>query len=205
MKICGIKTRETAIAACQAGVDFLGFVFAESSREVTPEEAARIVTALPNDVAIVGVFVNETKEKIETVAERVNLDYVQLHGDESPEFCKFLSLPVIKAFSLREKSDLARLKQFSCDYYLVDSPGIDYRGGSGIPFEWNLLDDLDVTRDKLILAGGLNESNVKKAIKQVQPAVVDVSSGVETNGEKDLEKIANFIRAAKQGMSEGEK
>ena len=106
VKICGITTNDAAVTACEAGADFLGFVFAESKRKVTPEKAAEIVKLLPEHVATVGVFVNESYENIVRISNIVGLQYIQLHGDESPEFCKSMPLPVIKAFSIKEKRDL---------------------------------------------------------------------------------------------------
>ncbi|WP_349305409.1 phosphoribosylanthranilate isomerase [Bacillus sp. FJAT-50079] len=202
VKICGITTDEVAKIACEAGADLLGFVFADSSRKITPERAAAISQTLPAHVKTVGVFVNETREKIDDIAEQVGLDYIQLHGDESPEFCQQLRRPVIKAFSIKQKSDLERLNEYTCAYYLVDSPGIDYRGGSGIPFDWDLLTEAKVPHEKVILAGGLQRENVAEAIRKVRPAAVDVSSGVETNKQKDPEKIIDFIREAKKEESD---
>jgi len=189
---------EAAQAACEAGANMLGFVFAESSRKIEPEQAKEIIDQLPPHVAAVGVFVNETVENILQIAVTAGLDYIQLHGDETPELCEQLLLPVIKAFTIREKNDVHQLSLYSCDYYLVDSPGIRYRGGSGKPFDWSLLTDMDIPREKMILAGGLNESNVKEAVQMVRPGVVDVSSGVETNGKKDNQKIVTFVQTAKQ-------
>lgn len=186
------------MAAARAGVDFLGFVFAPSKRQVTAEEAAAIIETLPEHVQTVGVFVNETVENIITIAEHVKLDYIQLHGDETPEFCKHIPFPVIKAFSIETEHDIRQMEQYDCAYYLVDSPGVDYRGGSGIPFDWNVLENMNLSKGQLILAGGLNVDNITDAINKVHPAGVDVSSGVETNGEKDIEKITAFIQKAKK-------
>ncbi|MBS4224360.1 phosphoribosylanthranilate isomerase [Lederbergia citrea] len=197
VKICGILTTEAAAAASEAGANMLGFVFADSKRRIAPEKAGEVIAQLPDHVKSVGVFVNETYENIIRIAKTAKLDYIQLHGDESPEFCRKLPLPVIKAFSIKEKTDLDKISDYDCAYYLLDSPGVKYRGGSGIPFDWSLLADLDIPKEKIILAGGLDVENVVAAIKTVRPAVVDVSSGVETDGEKDLEKIKAFIREAK--------
>lgn len=190
-------SEEAALAASEAGADLLGFVFAESKRKVTTEQAAYIIQQVPQHVKSVGVFVNESYENIIHTAETAKLDYIQLHGDESPEFCKSLPYPVIKAFSIKEQDDLNQLAEYECDFYLLDSPGVKYRGGSGIPFDWSLLEHLDIPREKIILAGGLDHENVKKAMTTVKPAIVDVSSGVETNGVKDVRKIQEFLAAAK--------
>lgn len=201
VKICGIMTEEAGVAACESGADFIGFVFAKSKRRISPEKAAEIRRQLPESVKAVGVFVNETRENIIRIAEAVNLDYVQLHGEESADFCRDLSYPVIKAFSIKKESDLDQLMDYTCDYYLLDSPGVQFAGGSGIPFDWNLLMEKNLPNEQLILAGGLHAENVQKAIEKVRPAIVDVSSGVETEGHKDLAKIAEFIQKAKyQGV-----
>ncbi|MGE8207604.1 phosphoribosylanthranilate isomerase [Heyndrickxia sp. NPDC080065] len=197
VKICGIKSVEAAMAAVDGGADLIGFVFAESRRRISPTHAKQIADEIPNYVKKVGVFVNETYENIIEISNIVGLDYIQLHGDESPEFAKSLSRPVIKAWSILQKIE----PNFPCDYHLIDSPpGGRYRGGTGDTFDWTLIDSLPINKNELILAGGLNEKNVKEAIYRVQPAVIDVSSGVETNEEKDPEKMKAFVKAAKQAF-----
>ncbi|MCJ7842173.1 phosphoribosylanthranilate isomerase [Lederbergia sp. NSJ-179] len=197
VKICGIKKLETAQTAVEAGADLLGFVFANSKRRISPEKAAEIIKELPAHVKSVGVFVNESKEEIQRIACLANLDYVQLHGHESPALCAGLKIPVIKSFSIKEEKDLNQLKDYDCAYYLLDSPGVQYAGGSGIPFNWNLLQEKHLPNDRLILAGGLTAENVQRAMAKVHPEIVDVSSGVETDGEKDASKIVEFIQTVK--------
>ncbi|GGH72417.1 N-(5'-phosphoribosyl)anthranilate isomerase [Compostibacillus humi] len=192
VKICGITTSETAEAAAAAGADFIGFVFAASRRKITPERAKMIARSLSSSVKTVGVFVNETVEQMVNIAEYVGLDYLQLHGDEGEAVSKQLPRPVIKAFSVKDKS-IKNIMNYPCDYYLIDSPG----GGTGKSFDWKLLDKFNLDASKLILAGGLNPENVQEAIRVVKPAGVDVSSGVETNGAKDIKKIKQFIHATK--------
>lgn len=194
VKICGIQTIEHANTAVKAGVDLIGFVFAPSKREVTANEAATIAKSLPSTVKKVGVFVNEEVNTIKKIADQVELDFIQLHGDETAEMIKQLPYKIIKAFSIDHAKDIL---SYPCDYYLVDSPAEKYRGGSGKTFDWNLIDHLKIDRSKLILAGGLDVENVKNAITNVQPAIVDTSSGVETNNEKDHEKIKAFITQVK--------
>lgn len=196
VKTCGIMTNAAAEEAVQSGVDFIGFVFAPSKRYMTPEQATEIAETIPSSVKKVGVFVNETVENITSIAEKVGLDYIQLHGDESAEFAKQLSYPIIKAFPATEES-LAKMKDYPCDYYLIDSPFGANRGGNGTAFDWNLLKKLNLDTNKLFLAGGLNPENVLQAINMTEPMGVDVSSGIETNGRKDLSKIKNFISKAK--------
>lgn len=196
VKICGIQTREATKVAVTNGADFIGFVFAESKRKIDPSIAANIAEFIPDEVKKVGIFVNESIEKICEIAEIVGLDYIQLHGDEKPEFAKQLPYKVIKAFSI-EDTNLQDIQSYPCDYYLLDSPKGKYRGGNGKTFNWNLIHELDIDRSKIILAGGLTSENVREAISIVEPIGVDVSSGVETNGVKDFEKIKQFIKSAK--------
>ncbi|WP_058308815.1 phosphoribosylanthranilate isomerase [Gracilibacillus massiliensis] len=204
VKICGLRNKEAIQAAVEADVDFIGFVFAESKRRVTMEEAVDLAQYVPDQVKKVGVFVNESIETIEEIAEAVGLDYVQLHGDETPAFCEQLELPVIKAFEVKTEEDLDRVAAYNCAYYLLDSPGGKYRGGSGETFDWSLVQNNNFLTKKILLAGGLKVDNVEEAIKEVVPAGVDVSSGVETDGVKDLEKIKAFLDAAKKGDTNGE-
>lgn len=194
VKICGIKTVEAAEVAIQSGVDLLGFIFAPSKREVTPEEAVKIAKVIPSSIKKVGVFVNETPEMIQHVAEKVGLDFIQLHGDETPGMIATLPYKTIKAFPIDQAKNI---HSYPCDYFLIDSPAEKYRGGSGKTFDWNLIDGLQIDPNKLILAGGLTSENVQEAIRFVKPIAVDTSSGVETNGEKDYEKIRAFILQAK--------
>jgi len=189
VKICGIKTMEAAKAAVEAGADFIGFVFADSKRRISREQAKIISKALPTNIKKVGVFVNEDAPTILQIADDIGLDYIQLHGKESPRFVDSLPYPIIKAFS---SHNLAQINEYACDYYLIDSP----KAGSGEVFDWKALEMLDTDKDKLILAGGLNVQNVEEAILAVKPAIVDVSSGVETNHVKDPIKIKKFVEHA---------
>src|SRR5690625_1809638 len=159
VKICGITSIDMGLAAERAGANLIGFVFAPSSRRVTPERAADIATALSPDVQKVGVFVNESLDMIETIVRTVGLDMVQLHGDEPASLATRVSVPVIKAFTIDDVTD-DTLEGYPCDYYLIDSPGTVYRGGSGNVFDWERLVRRNINRDKLILAGGLQADNV---------------------------------------------
>jgi phosphoribosylanthranilate isomerase len=199
VKICGIQDIKTAEVAIENGADAIGFVFAESKRKISLEEARKITKCLPEEVLKIGVFVNETKEVLERTFEEVGLTYLQLHGDESPEFCRSIRYPVIKAIRVMSETDLKKIEEFDCDYILVDSPYGKYRGGNGTTFDWKLLKEIEIQNDKLILAGGLNIDNVMEAIELGNPVMVDVSSGVETNGMKDHSKIVNFIQKVKLG------
>jgi phosphoribosylanthranilate isomerase len=197
VKICGIKDKQTALFAVEAGADAIGFIFAESKRKIDVNTAKEIAAALPKDVLKIGVFVNETRDHLHAVYEEVGLTHLQLHGDESPEFCRLIHYPVIKALSVSNEEDLERISHYDCDYILLDSPYGKYRGGNGTTFDWTLTKNKEIPRDRLILAGGLQMENVKQACEQVHPFMVDVSSGVETNGVKDLAKIAAFIQKVK--------
>ena len=203
VKICGITDLTTAIAAIDYGADAIGFVFAESKRKITVAKAKDIITHLPKEVLKVGVFVNETKEKIEEIASTVGLTHVQLHGDETPAFSESLSFPVIKAVSIHDDQSLKEIENYPCEYLLLDGPKGKYRGGNGLSFDWNSISAKDLKEKKVILAGGLHGENVEEAIKLIQPYMVDVSSGVETDGKKDLNKIQTFINKAKGSQTGG--
>lgn len=202
VKICGITDIESALFSVEQGADALGFVFAESKRKVSPKKAREIVEKLPKHVMKIGVFVNESNKVIERIIEQVGLTAIQLHGDESPEYCRTFTLPVIKALRIGSKEDLDRIKEYDCDYVLLDSPKGKYYGGNGVKFDWSLLSDFSAGGKKIILAGGLNEGNIMEAVQIAKPFMVDVSSGVETEGKKDFEKIKKFIRIAKRPLEE---
>jgi phosphoribosylanthranilate isomerase len=198
VKICGITDLTTALAAIDYGADALGFVFAESKRKISVEKAKEIVAHLPKEVLKVGVFVNEEKERIEEIASLAGLTHVQLHGDEPPAFSESLSFPVIKAISIDDQQSLKRIEEYSCEYVLLDGPKGKYRGGNGLAFDWNCISANKIQNKKVILAGGLHEENVEEAIRLIKPYMVDVSSGVETEGKKDLDKIQSFINKARR-------
>lgn len=197
VKICGITDKDTAQAAVNYGADALGFVFANSKRRIEPDRAKEIISTLPDSVMKVGVFVNESRAELERIAAYVGLTYLQLHGNESAHFCASLSYPVIKAISIDGNYRVAELNEYSTEYVLIDGPKGKYHGGNGMAFDWNLLNKKPATPARVVLAGGLHEGNVERAIRIVQPDMVDVSSGVETNGKKDLTKIKSFIAIAK--------
>lgn len=197
VKVCGITTLEAAEAVAQAGADFIGFVFAPSKRRISPDNAAKIAQTLPKSLKKVGVFVNESAENINYIAKKVGLDYIQLHGDESADFASSLPFPVIKAFPI-DKANASMIHRFPCDYYLIDSPAEEHRGGSGKTFNWEKLNALELDHGKLILAGGLTVANVQEAVTAVNPIGIDVSSGVETDGKKDIEKIKQFVALGKE-------
>ncbi|MGJ7909575.1 phosphoribosylanthranilate isomerase [Neobacillus sp. LXY-1] len=203
VKICGIMDVKTGVAAASFGADAIGFVFAESKRKVTEQQAREIISQLPEHVCKVGVFVNEKSEEINRIASVTGLTHIQLHGDETVEFSQSISLPVIKAISFQDNEVLAKYNLFPAEYVLLDGPKGKYRGGNGTPFDWNGV-NIELLRDKkIILAGGLNSDNIDAAIKIIHPYMVDVSSGVETDGFKDLSKVKTFIEKAKGTLVEG--
>ncbi|WP_264448708.1 phosphoribosylanthranilate isomerase [Bacillus cereus] len=199
VKICGITDIETAKSACEYGADALGFVFAESKRKITPEQAKEIIEEIPAHVLKVGVFVNESVEVIRKIAEECGLTHVQLHGDEDNHYIGRLKIPSIKAVGVALEQDMEHAKKYETDYMLFDSPKEKFYGGNGKTFSWELLAHMPkALREKTILAGGLNIINIEEAIQTVQPYMVDVSSGVETEGKKDIKKIKQFIKKAKE-------
>jgi phosphoribosylanthranilate isomerase len=197
VKICGLTDVETAVTAANYGADAIGFVFAESKRRIMLEQAKEIIAHLPKEIWKVGVFVNETREEVESIASSVGLTHIQLHGDETASFSESLSLPVIKSISYQENEGLEALGEFPSDFILLDSPKGKYRGGNGTVFNWSEVNPKFLNGKKVILAGGLNADNVEAAINIIKPYMVDVSSGVETEGIKDLGKIKTFIEKAK--------
>jgi len=210
VKICGIREKAHALAAIEAGADFIGLVFAPSRRQVTPEQAGKIVSAAKSRsdaIDTVGVFVNMPAAEVNAIADSCNLDWVQLSGDESWEYCREISKPVIKAIRIRQGqspeqilADLATGAKILTPkkyLYLLDSELKGRYGGTGTTFDWNLARQA-VEQFPVIIAGGLAPENVAKVIKMVAPWGVDVSSGVETGGVKDIAKIRAFIEAARK-------
>lgn len=197
IKICGITNAGDASAAVEYGADALGFVFyPKSPRSVAPETARSIIQSLPPFITTVGVFVNETVETINHIKAETGIDMVQLHGDESPEFCR--QWPhVIKAFRVAAMSDLEAFKNYTASAFLLDTYSPAKYGGTGQVFNWEIA--VEAKRyGSIILAGGLTADNIAKAVSKVRPYAVDVSSGVEREkGKKDLVKLRLFIERAK--------
>ena len=198
VKICGLMEVQHVKAAVSAGADAIGFVFAPSKRLVSIAQAQELAKHVPDGVLKIGVFVNPTAEELRAAVEGVPLDYVQYHGEETPDFICEQGYPAIKALSVRSAEDVQAAVQYDVDYYLFDAPGTDFKGGSGHTFDWTLLETAGIPKEKLILAGGLKQENISEAVSLVTPFMVDVSSGVETDGVKDIEKIKGFLQAAKK-------
>lgn len=203
VKICGLQQPEHIEAAVTAGVDAVGFMFAPSKRRISLQQAKELAVIVPNGVLKIGVFVDGTPSEIREAFEQVPLDYIQYHGDESPEFIEAVGLPSIKALSVRSKEDIEGASAYEVDYFLFDAPGTDYKGGSGNTFDWSLMETCGIPREKIILAGGLHAENVHEAVRLVAPFMVDVSSGVEVNGVKDIPRMQAFLTAAKEEEQKG--
>lgn len=198
VKICGITNERDAAAAIEAGADALGFVFYEKSpRCVTREVARDIIAGVPPFVTTVGVFVNEDADVIKGLREFARLDRVQLHGDETPEFCRGLGSGVIKALRIKGEEDILVLEEYDAQAFLLDAFVDGEPGGTGAGFDWAIA--VEAKRyGRIILSGGLTPENVREAVKRVAPYAVDVSSGVELSpGVKDPEKIRRFMEEAK--------
>lgn len=198
VKICGIRSLEAGLAAAEAGVEAIGFVFwPKSRRYIAPSEAAAIAAALPPFVARVGVFVDEAPSTIRAIAAEVGLTALQFHGRESPQACRSFLLPVIKTLSVRDEDSLLGLGGYPVQAYLLDTFVPEQPGGTGRRFDWHVARRAVEAGHRIILAGGLDPDNVAEAIQAVQPYGVDVSSGVETGGRKDLAKIHRFVAAVR--------
>jgi len=195
VKICGITNLEDAKAAISAGADAIGFVFYKKSpRYISINKAREIVENVTAFVNCVGLFVNSEKEYIDGVLEQVALDTLQFHGDESEQDCTLYDKPYIKAIRMNEEINLLEEaeKYFSAKALLLDTYLEGVTGGTGTVFDWSRIPRN--LKKPVILAGGLNVSNVKGAIKQISPYAVDVSGGVEIEkGKKDPNKIKEFI------------
>lgn len=189
IKICGLRRPEDVICVNQVKPDYIGFIFAEGrKRTITPQQASALRTHLNPGIQTVGVFLDQSLQFIEDAARCSGIDLIQLHGHEIDDFVtqvkKQTRLPVIRAFSIADRSDIAAACRSSADYILLDN----HLPGSGECFDWSLLKQID---RPYFLAGGLAPSNIADALT-LQPFAVDVSSGVETGGYKDPQKIEEF-------------
>lgn len=191
IKICGIKNFQDIEYVNTARPDYIGFVFAKSKRQVDFSKAHMLKKELHNDIKSVGVFVNENIDFIKKLCDYGIIDYIQLHGDEGIDFIKSLKLttdkPIIKAVRIKDKINCI---YNDADYFLFDTYRNGVYGGTGEKFDWNIIKDFD---KPFFLAGGLNEYNIIEAIDIVHPYCLDVSSGVETDGIKDRQKIINIV------------
>jgi phosphoribosylanthranilate isomerase len=206
VKICGITNASDALAAVEAGADLLGFNFyPKSPRYVSPDEARRIASVLPESVARVGVFVNaDGPEAVARIVSESGVGAAQLHGDETPEFCARLGgVSVIKALRVGRGFSVERALSYKTDALLLDAYERDAYGGTGRTFDWSLARAARALVPKLFLAGGLTPENVAEAVRAVEPFAVDVCSGVETSpGRKSRSLMRRFIEAVRAAEEE---
>ena len=193
VKICGLSTKGAVETAVSAGADYIGFVFAPSKRQVTLEQAVELAKIIPTYVKKVGVFISPSRSELLDAIEKVGLDLVQVHGQVADDL--FEDLPCASIQAVQVDGD-GHVPNSQADYLLFDAPV----AGSGRTFDWWQLDTTDLSQS-FFIAGGLNEDNVEEAIQHFTPFAVDVSSGVETDGQKDHEKIRRFIERVKNGIS----
>jgi phosphoribosylanthranilate isomerase len=209
VKICGFRDKTRALAAVEAGADFIGLVFAPSKRRIIPAKAREIASAVKTSsdtTKVVGVFVNAPAFDVNKLADFCALDWVQLSGDESWEYCREIVKPVIKAIRVDQQSSEELYSDLSAGnkllhpqsfIALLDSQVTGKYGGTGESFDWSLAQQV-AKRFPVIIAGGLDPKNVAQVIETVRPWGVDVSSGVETGGVKDMAKIGTFIEAVRK-------
>jgi phosphoribosylanthranilate isomerase len=194
VKICGITNYEDAVAAMDMGADLLGFNFSKKSpRYIEPEKAADIVNQLPGFIDIAGVFVNASIEKIHDTKQICSLNWVQLHGDEDPQFCNSLrsyDVKTMKAIRVKDQSDVESANNFFTDAILLDAFNPDKYGGTGVTFDWNIIGHID---KRIFLAGGINPDNAASAVK-LGVYGIDVCSGIESKpGKKDHQKMKQLF------------
>ncbi len=203
IKICGITNKKDAINASGLGIDMMGFVLYEKSKRFVPALVVKdIINELPPGVVRVGVFVDEDAGKVREIAEDAGLNALQFHGNETPEFCAAFrdDFKVIKAFRLKDRQDLRKINDYDVDYYLLDTFRADAVGGTGEVFDWKLLKDFELLKP-VILSGGLNAENVGRAMRELVPYGVDVSSGVESSpGKKDGALMKKFVEEVRKAQ-----
>jgi len=193
VKICGLSTKEAVKTAVSVGADYIGFVFAPSKRQVTVEQATELSKFIPSHIQKVGVFVSPSRAELLEAVDKVGLDFVQVHGKVVDKLFENLPCASIQAVQVDGNGHVPNSQ---ADYLLFDAPV----AGSGQTFDWGQLDTTELAQP-FFIAGGLNEDNVARAIQHFSPFAVDVSSGVETDGQKDHEKIRRFIERVKHGIS----
>lgn len=204
VKICGIKTPEALTASCEAGARFLGFVFYEPSpRNISFDTAWTLARMTPTGTRNVGLFVDPTDEHLDHITGGIQLDMIQLHGNETPQRVHDIKtrtkIPIIKAITIANKTDLDHTESYEpvADFLLFDHKSTTQKGGTGQSFDWTLLQN-KTFNIPWMLSGGLNTGNIHTALSLLKPDAVDVSSGVEeTKGIKSPQKIIDFIQAVK--------
>ncbi|MDF2539646.1 MAG: trpF [Herbinix sp.] len=200
VKICGLRREEDIRIVNKYLPDYIGFVFADSKRKVTREEAHRLKSQLDERILSVGVFVNAPIEEIAALVKAKIINFIQLHGDEEENYMNALrcmikeAVPIIKALRAVDTANIEIGRKLPADYFLLDTYSAEHYGGIGKTFDWNIVPG---DFGKFYLAGGLNSGNVATAIEMLHPYCVDISSGVETEGYKDEKKVMEFIAAVR--------
>lgn len=198
VKICGITSIEDALLSVRCGAVALGFnFFSGSPRYIEPEHAAHIIKMMPPFIHMVGVFVNENPDVVKAVVSQCRLDCIQLHGDESIEYCEQMRWKkLIKAIRVKTEEDIEKLPSFPVDYFLLDTYHVCSYGGTGKQFNWKFLNKIDTSmKTKIIIAGGITPKNVSDLLKTYTPEVIDVCSGVESaHGKKDCNLMNSLFK-----------
>ncbi len=202
-KICGITNLDDANVAVENGASAIGFIFYEKSpRTISINNAKSISKHLPKTIARVGVFVNHEKDFINEAISEVPLDMIQLHSDETPDFCNQFDVPILKALRIKNEASLSVMDQYDVAVFLLDTFSNDQYGGTGETFDWSVLNRKFKT--PIILSGGLNSENILDAIDAVNPSAVDVNSGVESSpGKKDFNKLKLLFKNLNKTQSTG--
>ena len=205
IKICGITSIDDAAAAVAAGADALGFNFYKPSpRYISPQNAREIIQQLPSYVLTVGVFVNEQSDSVSRVVAESGIKALQLHGDESPEYCRELAADhyVIKTLAVSQNFDTQTVQAYEVAAIMLDTRDNNLRGGTGRAFDWSIAQQVNELVPKLFLAGGLSPENIADAIDVVRPYAVDVCSALEDSpGKKNHNRLRSFINAARSVKS----
>ena len=214
VKVCGLREVAHLLAVAEAGADYAGFVFAESRRQIAPEHARELVRALgaaPVRPKFVGVFVNAPQDYVNATADRCGLDLVQLSGDESAEYCKGIERPMIRTVHVSSSTTADGIEKLitaqrmvrpgAADIFLLDTGANGLYGGTGRTFDWFAAREV-AARQPVMVAGGLTRDNVGRLVREVHPAGVDVSSGVERDGRKDESLILAFVAEARKAGEE---
>lgn len=202
-KICGITNLDDANVAVENGASAIGFIFYEKSpRTISINNAKSISKHLPKTIARVGVFVNHEKDFIHEAISEVPLDMIQLHSDETPDFCNQFDVAILKALRIKNEASLSVMDQYDVAVFLLDTFSNDQYGGTGETFDWSVLNRKFKT--PIILSGGLNSENILDAIDAVNPSAVDVNSGVESSpGKKDFNKLKSLFKNLNKTQSTG--
>lgn len=201
VKICGNTNIPDVRKIKELGADFIGFIFCESKRKISADQAKEIISGVGSFEQFVGVFANQSKEEVETIVQKLGLKWLQFHGDETSRYCQYFmekQYHVIKTFRIKDLMSIKRIGEYDVSAFLFDTYSRDQLGGTGKIFDWNVIAEKPYIREKLFLSGGLTVQNLETAIKQVNSYAVDVASGVEKSpGIKDHQLLEQFISIAK--------